>query len=175
MAKREALRNLQNRLAERMREAQSERRTLSWLAVDCAGHGLLFPLQQAGEIFDVGAVLPVPHTQNWFAGVTNLRGGLHGVVDLAAFLGLRTRQAGDVASDGARLIALNPGLGVNCALLVDRLSGLRQQTELVADADDGQPRPAFAGGRWRDGSGQTWQEIELAALASDGKFLTVAE
>jgi len=174
MAKKEALRDLQHRLAERMREAQSERRSVSWLAVDCAGQGLLFPLQQAGEIFDVGAVLPVPHTQQWFAGVANLRGGLHGVVDLAVFLGLRSRQAGETARDGARLIALNPGLGVNCALLVDRLSGLRQQTDLVADVDDGQVRPAFAGARWRDANGQTWQEIELAALASDGQFLAVA-
>ena len=33
--------------------------------------------------------MAVPHTQPWFAGVANLRGGLHGVVDLALFLGLR--------------------------------------------------------------------------------------
>jgi antitoxin HicB len=30
----------------------------SWLAVECAGQGVLFPLQEAGEIFSVGSVLP---------------------------------------------------------------------------------------------------------------------
>ena len=43
----------------------------------CGGLGLLFPLPTAGEIFPVGTLLPVPHTQRWFMGVANLRGGLH--------------------------------------------------------------------------------------------------
>jgi twitching motility protein PilI len=175
MAKKQALRDLQHRLAERMRQAQAERRGVSWLAVDCAGHGLLFPLQQAGEIFDAVAVLPVPHTQPWFAGVANLRGGLHCVVDLAAFLGLRPpHSAGEPARDGARLVVLNPGLGLNCALLVDRLSGLRQPGEMTADGAEVPNRPAFASARWRDASGQIWQEIELAELAGDRQFLAVA-
>ncbi len=47
MAKREALRELQSRLAERLQAAQSEPRGTAWLAVECAGQRLLFPLQQA--------------------------------------------------------------------------------------------------------------------------------
>jgi chemotaxis signal transduction protein len=63
----------------------------SWLAVQCGGQGLIFPLRTAGEIFTAAGVLPVPHTRPWFLGVANLRGGLHGVVDLGGFLGLRQR------------------------------------------------------------------------------------
>ena len=44
MAKREALRELQSRLAERLQQARTEVRGLSWLAVECAGQGMLFPL-----------------------------------------------------------------------------------------------------------------------------------
>ena len=87
MANREALRELQTRLAARMQAARSEQRGQSWLAVECRGHGLLLPLEQAGEIFPPAALMPVPHTRPWFIGVANLRGGLHGVVDLARFLG----------------------------------------------------------------------------------------
>ncbi|MFO1219044.1 MAG: chemotaxis protein CheW [Burkholderiaceae bacterium] len=174
MANKEALRELQARLAQRMQAAKTEQRGHSWLAVDCAGQGLLFPLEQAGEIFDAGTIMPVPHTHSWFAGVANLRGGLHGVVDLAAFLGLRHRGAADTPREGARLVALNPGLGVNCALLVDRLSGLRHDAELSAAPTDDSARPGFAGTRWRDGSGREWQEIKLAALAADGQFLAIA-
>jgi len=176
MSNREALRELQGRLATRMQQARTEARVQSWLAVECAGSGLLFPLQQAGEIFSVGSVLPVPHTQPWFAGVANLRGGLHAVVDLAKFLGL-PRGAEASAGDGARLLALNPTLGVNCALLVDRLAGLRNADQLTAvPADEAGPagRPAFAGARWRDADGRVWQEIELAALAGHEQFLGVA-
>jgi twitching motility protein PilI len=176
MSNREALRELQGRLASRLQAARTEARTMSWLAVECAGQGLLFPLHEAGEIFSVGSVLPVPHTQPWFAGVANLRGGLHAVVDLAKFLGLQ-RAASPLAGDGMRLLALNPSLGVNCALLVDKLAGLRNADQLRAEpADDGAPaeRPAFAGARWCDADGRVWQEIELAALAGHEQFLGVA-
>ncbi|HRH85886.1 MAG TPA: chemotaxis protein CheW [Rubrivivax sp.] len=175
MSNREALRELQGRLASRMQAARTEARVKSWLAVECAGAGLLFPLHEAGEIFPLGKVLPVPHTQTWFAGVANLRGGLHAVVDLARFLGLRPGAAS--TADGARLLALNPALGVNCALLVDRLAGLRNADQLQAepaDADTPAPRPAFAGARWRDADGRVWQEIELSALAGHEQFLGVA-
>jgi twitching motility protein PilI len=176
MSNREALRELQGRLASRMQAARTEARVQSWLAVECAGQGLLFPLHEAGEIFSVGSVLPVPHTQPWFAGVANLRGGLHAVVDLAKFLGLQ-RAASPLAGDTARLLALNPSMGVNCALLVDKLAGLRNADQLSAEpADDSGPaeRPAFAGARWRDADGRVWQEIELAQLAGHEQFLGVA-
>ncbi|HWP18100.1 MAG TPA: chemotaxis protein CheW [Burkholderiaceae bacterium] len=174
MAKKEALRELQSRLAERLQAARTEARTASWLAVESAGQGFLLPLAEAGEIFPLSAFVPVPHTAHWFLGVANLRGGLHGVVDLAAFLGLK--GAGGVAESGreqARLVAFNPGLEINCALLVERLSGLRSKEHLRAEADDGRPRPAFVGARHVDGQGRRWQELSLAALAADEAFLKI--
>ena len=176
MARREALRQLQSRLAERLQQARTEVRAVSWLAVECGGLGLLAPLPTAGEIFSVGPLLPVPHTQPWFLGVANLRGGLHGVVDLAAFLGLRAPVARDALREQSRLLSFNARYGANCAVLVDRLAGLRSAEQLTAEPDDpaAAPRPAFAGGRWRDVQGRRWQEIDLAALARDPQFLAIA-
>jgi twitching motility protein PilI len=175
MANKEALRELQTRLAERMQVARNEPAAHAWLAVECAGHGLLLPLEQAGEIFNAGRIMAVPHTRAWFAGVANLRGGLHGVVDLAAFLGLRPRATHEHGSEGARLVALNPSLGVNSAILVDRLAGLRHANDLTGQADEtAAQRPGFAGTRWLDKAGRPWQEIKLAALAADMQFLAIA-
>ena len=180
MSSREALRELQGRLASRMQAARTEARVQSWLAVECAGQGLLFPLHEAGEIFGLSQIVPVPHTQAWFAGVANLRGGLHAVVDLAQFLGLRRAAvplAGEGSRDSARLLALNPTLGVNCALLVDKLAGLRNADQLSAEPADAavsDKLPAFAGPCWRDAEGRVWQEIELSALAGHEQFLGVA-
>ena len=174
MANREALRELQQRLAERMQAAKREQRGQSWLAVECRGHGLLLPLEQAGEIFPPAALMPVPHTRSWFAGVANLRGGLHGVVDLARFLGLPDLPANEASREQSRLVAFSHGLGLNCALLVDRLAGLRS-TEQLNKADDGDDaaRPAFAPTRWLDAAGRSWQSLDLAALARDEQFLSI--
>jgi twitching motility protein PilI len=175
MAKKEALRDLQSRLAERLQAARTQARPASWLAVECRGQGLLFPLQQAGEIFSLVPLQPVPHTRNWFSGVANLRGGLHGVVDLGAFLGMsgRSSAASEGTRDQARLVALNPSIGLNCALLVDRLAGLRSAEQLSTDEAEGGPKPAFAGARLRDREGRSWQEILLSSLAEDEQFLGI--
>jgi twitching motility protein PilI len=143
--------------------------------VECQSQGLLFPLAGAGEIFAVPPLLPVPHTRDWFLGVSNLRGRLHGVVDLAAFLGLRTPLAAGAAPlEQGRVLALNPALGSHCALLIDRLAGLRARPQMQAlDAPDG-ARPSFAGGVWADDAGRQWQELDLAALAAHPRFLGIA-
>jgi twitching motility protein PilI len=176
MANREALRELQARLAERLQLARTEARKPSWLAVECAGQGLLVSLPSAGEIFPVGSMLPVPHTQPWFIGVANLRGGLHGVVDFAAFLGLRSPLAPDAVREHARLLALNASFGAHCALLIDRLAGLRSADQLrpEPDTDPGAARPNFAGPAWRDADERRWQEIDLGALARHEQFLGIA-
>lgn len=174
MANREALRDLQSRLAQRLQAARSETRNQSWLAVESAGLGLLVPLATAGEIFPAGALMTVPHTQGWFLGVANLRGQLHGVVDLAAFLGLRAPLAREAVREQARLLAFNPALGSHSAALVDRLSGLRSAEQMTLQPPDGQPRPSFAGAVWRDAEGRDWQEINLAVLARHEQFLAIA-
>ncbi len=174
MANREALRELQGRLAERLQLARTEVRPMSWLALECAGQGLLVPLAMAGEIFPVGTLLPVPHTQPWFMGVANLRGGLHGVVDLAAFLGLRAPQTREGVREQARLLAFNATVGAHCAVLVDRLAGLRSAGQMTAEPVGDAPRPVFAGAVFVDAEARRWQEIDVAALARHEQFLAIA-
>jgi twitching motility protein PilI len=180
MANREALRELQTRLAERLSASRTEARAASWLAFECADQGVLVPLPTAGEIFPLSSLKPVPHSQPWFLGVANLRGLLHGVVDLAAFLGLRQalhpQDLRDRLREQARLLAFNPGLDSHCAVLVDRLSGLRgaHQLRRVEDPTADASRPHFAPALWSDAQGRSWQEIDLAALARHEQFLAIA-
>jgi len=175
MARREALRALQARLAERLQATQTEGQAAGWLAVECGGCGLLFPLAGAGEIFKPPALLPMAHTQPWFLGVANLRGRLHGVADLAAFLGLRAPlDAGEPLPEAARVLALNPAQGSHCAVLVDRLAGLRGAAQFSPGPPAEGVRPGFAGASLCDAQGRLWQEIDLAALAAHPQFLGIA-
>lgn len=177
MANKEALRELQSRLAERLKLVRETAPTRNWLAVEASGHGFLLPLDQAGEIFSLVALQRVPHSQDWFLGVGNLRGQLHGVVDLAAFIGLpRRAPTGHEGGprEAGRLVAFNAGLHLNTALLIDRLAGLRRPAELAPSESGSGRLPHFISAELKDAQGRSWFELDLAALASDEAFLKVA-
>ena len=75
MSDKQALRDFQGRLAERLQAAtQASGAEASWLAVEAGTARLLFPLDHAGQIFPWSAMQPVPYVRAWFMGVTNLRG-----------------------------------------------------------------------------------------------------
>ncbi|MFN9709392.1 MAG: chemotaxis protein CheW [Burkholderiales bacterium] len=169
--RREALIGLQVRLAEQLERAKTHVRQRSWLAVETAGVGFLFPLKEAGEIFSISPILPVPHTYPWFLGVTNLRGHLHGVVDMALFLRLRSEV---FYREHSRMIVFNPSLGINCALVIDRLSGLMIEGEITKEPERGDLRPSFLVDRYRDDSGRSWQELCLESLAVTDSFLKIS-
>jgi twitching motility protein PilI len=174
MANRQALRDLQARLADRLQQAQREGGAAGWLAVEAAGRNLLLPLAQSGEIFPMAVVQRVPYTQDWFLGVANLRGGLFGVVDLSSYVtGQQPIRRSESARDQARLIALNPVLEVNCAVLIDRLGGLRNTQDFVSRDEPAQGAPHFFTASFVDKAGQVWQEVDLQTMASDGHFLSI--
>ena len=171
MANKDALRELQSRLSERLSAARTQQTGKSWLAVECGRRGFLFPLREAGEIFPLANIQAVPHAQGWFLGVANLRGHLHGVVDLARFLGV---ESFDASREQARLVGFNQQCNINCALLVERLSGLRSEEQLTVEKDETNARPAFVGARYRDAAGRPWQELNLLELAGHESFLKIA-
>jgi twitching motility protein PilI len=176
MANREAIRELQARLASRLQAAKDEGLSVSWLAVKSGGVNYLFPLAQSGEIFPISGVQSVPYARPWFRGVVNLRGGLYGVVDLARFV------AGDApipdapvlpATGEAVVVTLNAALEVNCALLVGALAGLRSPEAFTAAPASGATAPAYFGNRFCDAKGDIWQEINLQTLSQFPGFLNI--
>lgn len=177
MAKRESKEDLQKRLEERLRNARSGGVGPSWLAVEAGAGKFLFPLTHAGEIFAASAAHAVPYTQPWFRGVASLRGRVFGVVDFAAFVSGERRQARpktEAARDKPHLVALNAVFDVNCALLVDRLAGLRGADVFTASVPAPAPAPPYFGHLYTDQGGDQWQEINLQLLSQQPEFLAVA-
>jgi twitching motility protein PilI len=175
MANREALRELQSRLASRLQAARSEGVQASWLAVESAGGRYLFPLAQSGEIFPFASAQPVPYTREWFLGVANLRGGLFGVVDLSSFVsGRAPAMRSDAGRAESRLVALNAALEVNCALLIDRLSGLRNLDAFASSCEPPEGSPPYFGSGYTDANGTYWQEINLQVLSQQPQFLSIS-
>ena len=190
MADPDALRAFQARLASRLQDARTADVSASWLAVEAGAGRYLFPLGHAGEIFPWTPPHPVPHTKPWFLGVANLRGGLHGVIQFAGFASAdadppaRSRAtpasrstATAAASEGmrtqARLVALNELLEVNCALLVDRLVGLRGVEAFTASRAPAADAAPWLGHAYTEATGERWQEIDLQALSRHPRFLDI--
>jgi twitching motility protein PilI len=175
MANRDALRTFQSRLAGRLQAAKTSGVSASWLAVEAGDAKYLFPLGHAGEIFPWTAPLAVPYTEPWFLGVVNLRGGLYGVVQLSSFVsGAAVSLAtSEVARAQSRMVVFNELLEVNCALLVDRLIGLRGVEAFTAAQPPSAEAPTWFGYVYTDAAGACWQEVNLQALSQQPRFLSI--
>lgn len=176
MAKRQSLKALQERLAQRLSEAKTQAVSAIWLAVEAGGQRYLVPLVQSGEIFPWVGVQRVPYTKPWYVGVANLRGGLSGVIDLAVLaqgpqprMGLPERITSDT-----RLVSLHAALGHNAVLWIDRLLGLRGPAAFSSVGERPAAAPPYVTRLLVDGQGQAWQELDLQALVSQPEFLAIA-
>jgi len=171
MADRKNLREFQARLSERLRQAASGTGQPARLGVQVGRRRLLIDLSEAGEIVAAnGAVTPVPLTQDWFKGLVNLRGLLYGISDLARF------EGGDFTpgTKETRLVAFAPRLGLNGAILVDRMLGLQNPTTMSEQAPTDESGQPWLGRQWVDAAGHRWTELSLERLASDERFLAVS-
>jgi twitching motility protein PilI len=177
MANREALRDLQTRLAKRLQAAQNEGISVSWLAVRAGGNNYLLPLSQSGEIVALSHLQAVPYSKDWFMGVLNVRGSLVGVVDLAGFVattaGVAANASSVASSAEASVVTLNAQLEVNCALQVESLAGLRGSEAFASSSAAPAGAPDYFGACHLDQEGQRWQEINLRALAQSPTFLSI--
>jgi twitching motility protein PilI len=177
MANREALRELQTRLASRLQSAKEEGVAASWLAVKAGSSRYIFPLAQSGEIFPLPVPQKVPYAQAWFLGVVNLRGGLFGLVDLESLVahasGAAKAEPREHSTTDARVITLNSALEVNCALLVDSLAGLRNLASFSGSVAPDAGAPEFFGNRYSDLEGGVWQEVDLRILSQFSGFLNI--
>jgi len=170
-SRRTRLREFQAQLVERMQAASSgAQATTSRLGLVIGDSHWLLDLQEAGEIVAVGAISPVPLTRDWYIGLTNIRGNLVSVIDLARFLGM---PATPIEKE-SRVVAFAPGLAFNCGLLVSRVLGLRNLAEMSAEtAHPGEGRAQWAATTWRDRDSRVWTELKLSEIVQDPQFLHV--
>ena len=170
-ARRTRLREFQANLVERMQAARSGADTrTSQLGVMIGQTRWLLNLQEAGEIVSVGNITKVPLTQDWFLGLTNVRGNLISVVDLARFRG----QAQTQIDKGSRVVAFAPSLSFNSGLLVSRVLGLHNVEEMKLQNTEANEATPWASKSYLDKESQVWTELNLALVVQDPQFLHVS-
>lgn len=168
MARKTSLREFQQNVAQRLRDLSSRKTVASKLGFQVGPDYWLVTLADVSEVIPVPNFVPVPRTQSWFRGVSNIRGKLYSVVDFSAFQGAEPIGPGMER----RVILINERLLEGSALLVTRMLGLRNPENLAADSGEGEVRP-WEGGRFRDPAGMLWRELDIAKLALQPRFLEV--
>jgi len=168
VARRTGLREYQLAVAERLRTAATRTTPLSKLGFQVGGVNWFVSLHLVSEVIPLPTCVAVPLTQAWFRGVANVRGNLFGIVDFSAFQGSEPISGGT----DRRVILISDKLLGGAGLLVSRMLGLRNPEQFSPQA---RPPDAagWVGASYRDAVGASWQELELAGLAKDRRFLEV--
>ncbi len=138
------------------------------LALQVVGRKVVLPIQSVAELAVCENITPVPLTQPWVRGLTNVRGQLYTVVDLSVFFGGgETRLSRD-----ARIIML-ADRGLNSCILVSGVQGLKVLQDQDPVAIESPP-----GGILDDYfseqveiDGEPWMVFDVAAMLDDQRFL----
>lgn len=168
--RRTRLREFQTQLVERMHAARSGVDTrVNQLGVMIGSNRWLLNLQEAGEIVSVDSITPVPLTQDWFLGLSNIRGNLISVIDFARFQGFSQTPI----DKDSRIIAFAPALSFNSGLLVSRVMGLRNIAEMELQTEQSSEAPPWSTRRYLDSESRLWTELNLSFVVQDPQFLHV--
>jgi twitching motility protein PilI len=170
LARRTRLREFQAQLVERMQAARTGASTqASKLGVLIGQRPCLLNLHEAGEIISVGTITTVPLTHDWFLGLTNVRGSLVSVIDLARFQG----HGATPVDRESRVVVFASSLSFNSGILVSRVLGLRNVADMRLQDGETESATPWAPRQYVDRDSQIWTEIDLSLIVQDAQFLHV--
>jgi len=169
MARKTSLREFQEGVVARLQSAAAAGASAvsSKVGVQVGSDRWLVNLSDVSEVIPLPQLLPVPLTKRWFNGMANVRGVLHGVVDLSDYLAAEPTQA----NMDSRLLLIHPRYGVNAGLIVRQMLGLKNPEQFQpAEAD---ALPEWVAAAYADPDGQVWRELNMPGLVGQAEFLNI--
>lgn len=169
MARKSSLREFQQSLALRLRDAASRKTVLSRLGFQVGQEKWLVNLSDVSEVIPVPNIVPVPLTLPWYRGVANIRGKLYSIADFAAF---QEQPAIGIGME-RRVILVAEKLIEGSGLVVSRMLGLHNPELFTPESTNNYVAKPWIKGAYRDAGGTRWYELDLSGLTRDARFLEV--
>lgn len=169
MARKSSLREFQQSLALRLRDAASRKTVLSRLGFQVGEEKWLVNLSDVSEVIPVPNIVPVPLTLPWYRGVANIRGKLYSIADFAAF---QEQPAIGIGME-RRVILVAEKLIEGSGFVVSRMLGLHNPEQFTPESSDTFVAKPWIKGAYRDAGGTRWYELDLSGLTRDARFLEV--
>jgi len=158
MSKRFNLREFQQQVLDRLQSQTAGDARQSALGIQLGQEYWLVDMTDISEVMPVPPLTTVPLTQSWYRGVANVRGTLHSIIDLNAYL----RHESTAQDAHSRVLLLHPRFAFNAGFLVGRVLGLR-------DTAAWQPTE----GCLRDATGQVWRQMDIPQILKQPEFLRI--
>lgn len=144
----------------------------SGIGFSLLGHNFVAPMSHVSELMELPSATRLPGVQPWVIGLSNVRGRLLPLFDLAMFFG------GAIISPKKhqRVLVLETDV-LYSGIVVDRAFGMQHFTsdsfgacqQAMPESLDG-----FVEGAYSDMHGDSWPVFSMARLASDVRFTNAA-
>lgn len=144
----------------------------SGIGFSCLGYRFVVPMGQVSELLEVPSTTRLPGVQPWVLGLSNVRGRLLPLLDLARFVG------GQVSNQkkNHRVLVIEAEDSYS-GLVVDRAFGMQHFIADTFERFDGE-LPAelkqFVKGAYRDGNGKPWCVFDLGELTQSPSYMNAA-
>jgi twitching motility protein PilI len=170
MAKEIQLRDYQKSILERIESTKnaSTSTAAGYLGVVIGSKNVLVDLQEITETLPTMEIQAVPLVKPWFLGMSNVRGVLYAINDLAQMI----EQKFTNVSSNTRLLLINEDISANVAFLVDRLIGLRSLDNLQKRDAEELGSFCFKAETYEDAEKRVWHVLDCDRLVHSKEFAT---
>ena len=170
MSKQSQLREYQTNILARLENAKKAGAETSagYLGVVIGSKNVLVNLQEISETLPVTEIQPVPIVKPWFLGVSNVRGVLYAINDIAQLLETTFTSI----SSNARLLLISEAVSSNVAFVVEKMIGLRNINEMKPHEVELEESACLKAQTYQDDENRIWHMLDCDKLVRSKEFAT---
>jgi twitching motility protein PilI len=170
MSKQSQLREYQTSILARLEIAKKtgSEASAGYLGVVIGSKNVLVSLQEISETLPMTEIQPVPIVKPWFLGVSNVRGVLYAINDLAQLL----EASFTSISSNARLLLISEAVSSNVAFIVEKMIGLRNINEMKLHDVDTEESACLKAQTYQDDENRVWYMLDCDKLIRSKEFAT---